>query len=500
MREENIFRKMLQFENIVVQCHDHPDADTIGSAFGVYTFFKEKGKNVRMIYAGDSDYLKGNLRIMVEALHIPLEYVQDLPKCELIVCVDCQYGEGNVTKFQADHVAVIDHHLDAGHEYDFEDIRSHYGSCCTLVYRSLVECGYPVNQNKRLATALYYGLYMDTNGFGELQHPYDFDMRDELNINKVIFRKMKNANFTMKELESVAMALIRYQYNPEQRVAYIHANPGDCNMLGIVSDLLIQVDNVDTCIVYTECDKGYRLSVRSCGQHVTAEDVALFLTEKVGNGGGHTGKAGGFIEAKRLKSSEDFHAIEDYIYTRTKEFFESYEFLDINEMDIPVEGLMKCRKLSTPHLVVNTSEVVKEGTEFYVRHIEGKTNFVADADTYILISKRGYVEPITKEQFLKTYEYSNIEFHLHAEYIPKAVNTRTNESYDIIANGHTCIPNGTARYYVKKLMKNLNLKTIWDRENFQRGKVGDYLLINVDSPKECFIVEKKRFHMNYEMV
>ena len=44
--------RLLQYDDIVIQGHDSPDADAIASAYGLYLFFKDKGKKVRMIYGG----------------------------------------------------------------------------------------------------------------------------------------------------------------------------------------------------------------------------------------------------------------------------------------------------------------------------------------------------------------------------------------------------------------------------------------------------------------
>ena len=44
---------LLEFDDIVVQCHDNPDADAIASGFGVYSYLKAMGKNVRFIYSGN---------------------------------------------------------------------------------------------------------------------------------------------------------------------------------------------------------------------------------------------------------------------------------------------------------------------------------------------------------------------------------------------------------------------------------------------------------------
>ena len=58
------------------------------------------------------------------------------------------------------------------------------GSCASLVWSMLQEENYPVNEDVRMGTALYYGLYMDTNQFSELFNPLDMDMREEVAVDK----------------------------------------------------------------------------------------------------------------------------------------------------------------------------------------------------------------------------------------------------------------------------------------------------------------------------
>ena len=38
---------LLRFDRIVIQCHDNPDADAIGSGFALYSYFADKGQDVR---------------------------------------------------------------------------------------------------------------------------------------------------------------------------------------------------------------------------------------------------------------------------------------------------------------------------------------------------------------------------------------------------------------------------------------------------------------------
>jgi len=102
------------YNPITIQCHDNPDADAIASGFGLYCYFREKGKNVSLIYSGQNLIRKSNLVLMKEKLNIPIDYVpvEDKPvhRDGLLITVDCQYGAGNVTRIEADTVAIIDHH------------------------------------------------------------------------------------------------------------------------------------------------------------------------------------------------------------------------------------------------------------------------------------------------------------------------------------------------------------------------------------------------------
>ena len=53
--------ELLAYDNIVIQCHDNPDADTIACGFGVYLYLKSKGKEPRLIYGGQNVIRKTNL-------------------------------------------------------------------------------------------------------------------------------------------------------------------------------------------------------------------------------------------------------------------------------------------------------------------------------------------------------------------------------------------------------------------------------------------------------
>ena len=126
------------YDKVTVQCHDNPDADTIASGYGLYCYFQSRGKEVRLVYSGRNRIQKSNLRLMVEKLELPIEYIgvegdEAVRVDGLLVTVDCQYGSGNVTGLYADNVAIIDHHQLEKQAIPLSVINPNLGSCATLV-------------------------------------------------------------------------------------------------------------------------------------------------------------------------------------------------------------------------------------------------------------------------------------------------------------------------------------------------------------------------------
>lgn len=124
-----------------------------------------------------------------------------------------------------------------------------------------------------MATALYYGMYMDSNGLAEIRHPLERDMIDFLKIDKSLIKKLLHTNFTLNELETAGIALLRYSYEENKRLTIINSKPCDPNILGVIGDMVLQVDSVDVSIIYNDCQDGYKLSVRSCAVEVAANDL-----------------------------------------------------------------------------------------------------------------------------------------------------------------------------------------------------------------------------------
>lgn len=489
-----------KYNDIVIQLHDNPDADAIGSGYAVYKYFEKLGKKVRMVYGGSFKITKSNMVILIDTLKIPVEFVTELDNPELLITVDCQYGEGNVTHFEAQNIAMIDHHNTGRESSDMCEIRSYIVSCSTVVYDMLRKEGVDVNEDKGVATALYYGLYMDSNGLSELRHPLERDMLDDLYTDKGLVMRLINSNFSINEMETAGMALLRYNYDEYKRVSIIKAKECDPNILGVIGDFLLQVDTIDVCVVYNECPGGYKISIRSCVIEVAANDLAQFLTEGIGNGGGHIGKAGGFISKKQFDAKYNGLGIEFYFPKRVAEYYESYDAIYSYEGIKDHSEFSLFEKKSVVCGYVKLTDVIPEGVEFKLRTYEGDAFLISKPDIYVMIGTRNEVYPIEKEVFDRKYTSTNEPFGEHLDYVPTIRDLNSNKAYDLDGHFKQCISTDHSKVYAKCLTKPAKVFTKWNYEKYMVGEVGDYLCYMEEDEKDAYIVKADVFDNIYARI
>lgn len=492
------------FNHIVIQCHDNPDADAIASGYALFEYFKSIGKKVEIIYGGNFFITKCNLQLMISELEIEIRHVDTMEqltnKETLLITVDSQYGEGNVTRFDAENIAIIDHHQDTNKGYKYTEIISNLGACSTVVWRMLCEAGYDVNKNKNVATALYYGLFMDTSGFAEIVHPVDRDLVDNVIPNKGILSKLKNTNLSLSELETAGIALIRHICDEKNKFAIVRAKPCDPNILGIISDLLLQVNNIEVCVVYNELPFGYKLSVRSCRLDVKANEFVEYITEQIGNGGGHKDKAGGFINKDKFKKRYSDIGMEEYLLDKQRDYFKSYQVVEAGKYKPSLEDFELYKKKKITFGYIKTTDIFDSDSIIMIRTLEGDVNVTISDEMYLMLDITGAAYPIMKDKFDEKYIPKDQRFEEKFEYPPKIRNVFTGEVVDIMQYAKQCVSNGQVQIYAKELSMNTKIFSKWDYDNYMYGKVGDFIAFNKKSPEDVYIINREIFFRTYESV
>jgi phosphoglycolate phosphatase len=516
---------LLKYENIVIQCHNDPDADAIASGFAVYSYLHSQGKHTRFVYGGRNRIRKTNLVMMIEDLHIPIEHVDQLEQPELLLMVDCQYQGGNAIAFEASNIAVIDHHRVSTKLPELNRVDSNLGSCSTLVWKMLKAEGYDIRKNRELSTALYYGLYTDTSRFTEIAHPLDKDLRDEAKFDEELMTKYRNANLSLEELEVAGAALLKSDYLEKYRAALVRSGPCDSNILGVISDLVLEVDAVDVCVVFNVRPGGVKFSVRSCIKEVKASELAEALCVGIGSGGGHRMKAGGLIQmdlmtAQYLKFCEQHEftprmeldaegkvlqpagsGIKAVIEQRFCSYMNNTDILYVGESRLDIKKAKKYVRRPLAWGYLRVSDLFLEGTPINVRTIRGDIATVAQRDMILLFEPKGGLFFRQEEEFGEQfYAYPDWEFPLReTEYVPTIKNMKTGQTFSPLEYVKVCVPLEQHQIYARKLTRKVKLFPKEERcQDYQLGKIGDYLVDISGSLNGVHILKRQTFEELYQ--
>ncbi len=489
---------LLKYNEIVIQCHDNPDADALSSGYAVYWYLKKMGKKPKFIYRGINKIRKSNLLIMIKELNVPVKYVPDFDKVpELLVLVDCQYGQKNVTTTRANNLAVIDHHRVAGILPEMSEVRSSMGSCATVIWDMLRQEGVNVNENRNLSTALYYGLFTDTNKLSEVSHPLDRDMIDTLDVNKSLIKEMSSSNITLDELKITGTAIIGSEYSDRNRFLIMEAEPCDPIILGVISDFSMETENVDACIAFYSTPAEIKFSVRSCVKEVHANELAEFIADDIGGGGGHLYKAGGVLWPERLP---DIESIRDFIRERVESYFDLYEVIYAEKTLMDTSDMRLYEKQPQPLGTLKMDEVFPVGTLVEIRTMEGDISARIGEDTYLMIGMEGEVYPISEEKLKKSYKFTGKPFEGIFEYDPSIRNMESEERMNVMKFAKEVISSGGSRIYAKPLTRYVKLFTRWDEEKYYSGNPGDYIAVRSDDLHDMYIIRGRLFDKLYTEV
>ena len=498
--------ELLNYEDIVIQCHDNPDADALASGYALWWYLRQNGKMPRFIYRGRTEAKKGNLKLMMKELDIPVSYEPDFMYVpELLVTVDCQYGQKNVTLTEADTVAVIDHHQVMGELPELSEVRSSIGSCATILWDMIREEGLDLSEERKLSTALYYGLFMDTNRLSEVSHPLDRDMLDSLQISKSVITELRNSNISLDELTITGQTITQYEYHPDRRYVVLRAEPCDPNILGVISDFVMETEGIDVSLAYYVSPFEVKLSVRSCVKEVHADEVAAFLTDGIGGGGGHVLKAGGTVRPDLLDQyaleGEDTYTLADRILMeRIEEYYEKYQVLYAKDTTLDPEQLETYEKLPQELGCAKLTDIFPVGTRVEIRTLEGDVEVTVKEDIFLMIGIEGEVYPITREKLEKSYVRTGEPYTRTFDYDPTLKCAATGERREIMKYAMGVVSSGGSRIRAMQLKRHVKLFTAWDEEKYYSGNPGDYIACREDDIHDIYIIRARLFPELYRKV
>ncbi len=293
-------------EHVYIQTHNFPDPDAIASAYGLQRLLAYRGIPATICYQGKIDrYSTGKL---VELMGIELFTTEELENVlteeDEVILVDSQKGNSNIINITGDEIICVDHHpLNEKYSYRFTDIRPEVGACATIIAQYFYENDIPMDD--KVATTLTYGIRIDTGNLSRGVSKLDVEMiyqMFDLCDNEII-RMLEHSNLCFEDLLAYSSAISSIEVYDDISFANTGQNCPEA-LIASVSDFMLALKEVAFSVVYSRREGGIKLSVRS---ERTALDAGKIISEalmEVGNGGGHSSMAGGFIPFDGDKDEE----------------------------------------------------------------------------------------------------------------------------------------------------------------------------------------------------
>ena len=302
---------LLKGHRVFIQTHNFPDPDAIASAFGLQVLLDKFNIPTTICHHGNIE--RTATANMVAEFGISMttdKDIKDMREDDYIITVDSQKGNSNILDLIGDEVACIDHHpvFCEAESYRYKDIRI-VGSCSTIIadyYRM-----YNIEMSQDVATALLYGLKMDTKDFTRGVTELDVDIYKYLfpKANHVQIRRFQSGVIQYDELEAFVDSMKNIDIYSGVAFAFLNFPCADA-FIATVSDFILSLDVVTFCVVYSRRENGFKFSVRSELEELNAGQIASRALADVGSGGGHKSMAGGFaVESKVLDISIEFNRV-----------------------------------------------------------------------------------------------------------------------------------------------------------------------------------------------
>lgn len=294
-------------KHVYIQTHNFPDPDAIASAFGLQYLLKKKNIESTICYFGEID--RYSTVQMVKELEIEIYNVKNLNSLgntDEIILVDSQKGNVNIEDISGEEVICIDHHPNyEKYDYKFADIRDNTGACASIIAEYFFENNIDIPTN--VATALIYGIKIDTANLSRGVSQLDLDMFYRIyNIcDKKVLENLEHSVLQWEDLKAFVNVFDTIKVYDGVCFANTGKNCPEA-LIATISDFVMSISDVKISVVYSKKEDGVKLSVRCKIKTFDAGRITEQALKGIGNGGGHSHMAGGFVPFnERYRSDED---------------------------------------------------------------------------------------------------------------------------------------------------------------------------------------------------
>lgn len=310
------FKELLETkDNVIIMGHKRPDADSFGSAVGVYRLVSALNCKAHIVINDDTDGIepllagfRGNTNYPEDMLVNSTEAISMVDENTLIVVVDV--NRPSLTACEellslGKTIVIFDHHRQASEYIEnptLSYVEPYASSACEMIAEMLQYLDVNCKLRPVEADAMYAGIVIDTDNFVNKTGVRTFDAASYLRRNGAdITRVRKMFRSGIEEFKELAQGVMNSEkYLGAFAISSVEedSQSESPNILAAkVANELLDVDGVRASFVVAAKDNTVYVSARS------VDDVNVqVIMEKLG-GGGHANIAGAQLEGIDIEAA-----------------------------------------------------------------------------------------------------------------------------------------------------------------------------------------------------
>jgi nanoRNase/pAp phosphatase (c-di-AMP/oligoRNAs hydrolase) len=307
-RARKLLKVLADKKNILVTTHEHPDPDALGSSIGLVALLRTKLKDAKV-----SMSIKGQIGGGINdafTRHANLQTIPwsdaDLKNYDAIVLLDAQPTFAyNPLPDSVTPTAVIDHHPARGRkpQCPFCDVRTDVGATSSIIFSYFMELEIPIPPD--LAATLMYAIETDLAGAAAIPTTLD-----NMALSSLTLMADMNKLYAMRYVDLPQSYYNAYYGGLANATYYGNALTSHIDTLdsleqpAVIADFLLRFDKVQWALVTAPYEGRLLFSLRTSDPKRSAGEVARRLMKRIGEGGGHRTKAGGYVKLENGTATE----------------------------------------------------------------------------------------------------------------------------------------------------------------------------------------------------
>ncbi len=313
-------------KGLAILLQNNPDPDAIASGLALKKLCEKFDVKSKLFYGGTISHQQN--KALVNMLNVEMTQLKSENDVRLMVgsfdkvaLVEASVSsKNNMLPEDVIPNIVIDHHpTDIQVEGEFVDIRPMTGSTSTIMTGYLRQFGIKIDSS--LATALRYGIRVDTLGFTRNTTMEDLNAAAYLSplIDMGMLSQIENPPMSLETFDIIGRAIRNKEIKGSYMISFVEFIK-DRDALPQAAELMLQLEGVYTVLVFGIFKDKVQLSARSIDTRV---NLGSLLQKAFGdmNAGGHQNMAAGAIDLGIFGDATDRKALLNVTFDAVRKKF-----------------------------------------------------------------------------------------------------------------------------------------------------------------------------------